>query len=61
VSGCSECDNELPVSIKLASQEELCSMEFVTVLMEIRERGRRRSTSKTVDTVAIFIYEHEIW
>jgi hypothetical protein len=62
VSGCFECVDELPVFIKLAPQEVLCSIELGIVLVEMRERGRIKSMNcETVDTVVIFTYEYEIW
>jgi len=50
VADCFKYGNELPVFIKLPSQEVLCSMELLIVLMEMRERGCLKSMNrKTVD------------
>ena len=62
MADCFKYGNALPVFIKLASQEVLCSMELLIVLKEMRERGRLKSMNReTVDTVVIFICEYEIW
>ena len=50
MADCFKYGNELPVFIKLPSQEVLCSMELLIVLMEMRERGCLKSMNrKTVD------------